>query len=145
MDLPGPGGAERATGDGEVLAGRIDGPSVHQADPGDHPLPRHLLAGHSEVGGLMLDEEMGLLEGVGLVEQGQPFPGGQFPGPVLFGDPVLTATLSQVFFASVEVVDPGRHDSPLRCSVRPPVGGRPVHPVMPVRNLSTRGRDAIGR
>ncbi len=86
--------AERAAEDGEILAEDEHQPAVDRPRSGDDAVAREMLLGHAEVGAIMLDEHVELLEAV-LVEQDvEPLARGQPALGVLRGDPLLASPRS---------------------------------------------------
>ena len=77
---------EGAAEDGEVLGEDVDRPPVDARGARDDAVAQHLLVGHAEVGGLMDDEPVQLLERALVDEPGDALPRRPLAGSMLPGD-----------------------------------------------------------
>jgi hypothetical protein len=98
--------AQGTAGDGEVLGEDADREPLHHARPGDHPVARQPLAVHAEVAATVLDEEVVLVERVGIADHIHPVSRRELALGDLLLDRLLTATLHQRAGPLEEIVDP---------------------------------------
>ena len=77
--------ARRPAGDGEILAGHMDGASGDSPASGDHAIGGQILVAHAEKSAVVLGEQSRFLKGVAIQQEGHPLPRGKLPALVLLG------------------------------------------------------------
>ncbi len=83
---------QRSAEDGEILAEDIDQPAVDRARPGDDAVPHDLLIFHAEIGAVVDDVGVQLLEAAFVEQHVEPLARGQLALGMLRIDPLLAAT-----------------------------------------------------
>ena len=108
------GARKTSSEDSEILGEDVDHSPVDRAPAGDHAIARHLLLGHAELDGPVLDEHVELLEGALVEEQVDAFAGGELALAVLGGDALVAPALAGGFAAGFELVEDVLHGKPWR-------------------------------
>ena len=121
-DLLGVGLGQRAAEDGEVLAEDEDHPAVDRAVAGHHPVARDGLVGHAEVGAAVALEHVPFLEGIGVEQELDAFPGRELALGVLRVDALLAAAQPGGTSFLVKPADDVIHEAPRRVDTDPGQG-----------------------
>ena len=75
--------ARGAAGDGEILAGDMNGASGDSSAAGDHAIGGQVFVAHAEESAVVLGEEARFLEGVAIQQKGHALPRGKLAALVL--------------------------------------------------------------
>jgi hypothetical protein len=97
--------ARRAPRHREILAGNVYQPPSHKPAPGDYAVSGQFLAGHAEICGPVLCEESGLLKGMPVQKDLQPFAGVELPRCVLLLNTFFTPAEPKAFLGPVQVAN----------------------------------------
>ena len=100
--------AQRTAEHGEILRIDIDQPPVDRAAAGNHPVTRDLLFGHAEIGAVVLDVHVELLEAAVVEQHFKPLARGQLALGMLCGNALLTPAQTGAGAATFEFCDVGR-------------------------------------
>src|SRR6185503_9295650 len=98
---------EGAAEDGEVLREDEDDAAVDRAVAGHHAVAGNPALGHAEVGGPMLDEDAGLLEGAGVEEELDPLAGSEAALGVQLRNALRATALQHGLLAAPQLFDRG--------------------------------------